>query len=414
MPDYIGLYYPHIHFPHDAWIKLAALYWDKLGRIVPFDYPLNDLNDSDTVRRLHGELGFVENFTPFITDTYPVGNAFEKLLDQHHDELVKYYSVLSLESDPSYIYYEEKMIPMLANRMRGMGLAVHVPADGKGPWGLRKLGLHPKLAVIYMEALAAHMALIRGLKPVTDDIRDHVLMAAHMALIRELKPATDDIRDQLNMSEYTLERLAQALLEADDGQPHLVGSSPRPDETERLMADIALQSVLPQDIANIPIAKIIKLRQKHRTELTAFQTHIHEFTAKLDTIQQIDDPRAIKAHLETAYQRELKPQLDDLKKCMKSLAIETVMGVLNIKVALPPFLVSAGTELHLAPISPEVAGATAIACSVFPVFQKKRAEISERVQTSPVAYLLYAQEGLTPTNVVSQVVQTTRQMLFGV
>ncbi len=58
MPDYIGLYYPHITFPSDAWVKLAAFYWDKLGRIVPPGY---QHRDSDTVQRLQGELGFVED-----------------------------------------------------------------------------------------------------------------------------------------------------------------------------------------------------------------------------------------------------------------------------------------------------------------------------------------------------------------
>ncbi|MBV9689190.1 MAG: hypothetical protein JO202_05695 [Ktedonobacteraceae bacterium] len=384
MPDYIGLYYPLIHFPHDSWIKLAALYWDKLGRIVPVDYPLND---SDTVQRLQGELGFIENFIPNEFDTNGVAREFDKLLDQYGDKLKRYYSLPSQESKLGYIYAKDKVAMILEKRLVGMGFAAHMTRS-RGRF--YQLEMHPKLVSVYMEALSVHMASTRGLQPVTHNIRDHVLMG-----------------------EFTLERLAQGLLEADDGQLHLVGSSPTPLETEKLMATIALQSVLPQDIANIPIAKIIQLRQKHRTELTAFQTRIHEFTAKLDTIQQINDPRAIKAHLETAYQRELKPQLDDLKRCMKSLAIETVAGVLNVKVALPPLLASAGAALHLAPISPEVAGATAVACSVFPVFQKKRAEIRERVRTSPVAYLLYTQEGLVPTNVVAQVVRTTRQMLFG-
>jgi hypothetical protein len=31
--DHIGLYYPSIGFKDDAWVKFAALYWDKLGRI---------------------------------------------------------------------------------------------------------------------------------------------------------------------------------------------------------------------------------------------------------------------------------------------------------------------------------------------------------------------------------------------
>src|SRR5258708_12064163 len=100
---------------------------------------------------------------------------------------------------------------------------------------------------------------------------------------------------------------------------------------------------------------------------------------------------------------------------MKWLGIETVVGVLNVKAALLPLLASAETSLHLlTSIPPEVAGATAIACSIFPVFQKKRAEIHEKVHASPAAYLLYAQEGLTPANIVFQVRQTTRRMLFGV
>ena len=31
MKNYIGLYYPLIHFKDDAWIKLTALYWDKMA-----------------------------------------------------------------------------------------------------------------------------------------------------------------------------------------------------------------------------------------------------------------------------------------------------------------------------------------------------------------------------------------------
>src|SRR5258708_7667867 len=296
MPDYIGLYYPLIHFPHDSWIKLAALYWDKLGRIVPADYPLND---SDTVQKLQEELGFVENFTPNENDTARVASEFCKLLDQYSDKLKRYYSALSQGSNLGYIYAKDKTAEPLARRLLQMGLAVHMTASRKYSRFYR-LEMHPKLVSVYMEALSVQMASTRGLQPVTHNMQDHVLMG-----------------------EYTLERLVQALLEADDGQPHLVGSSPTPQETEKLMAAIALQSVLPQDVANVPIVKIIQLRQKHRAELTAFQTYIHDFTANLDTIQQIDDPRAINAHLETAYQRELKPLLDDLKKCLKSLAIET-------------------------------------------------------------------------------------------
>ena len=31
----IGLYHPFIHFKDDDWLKLSALYWDRMARIVP-------------------------------------------------------------------------------------------------------------------------------------------------------------------------------------------------------------------------------------------------------------------------------------------------------------------------------------------------------------------------------------------
>src|SRR5258708_6768767 len=389
MPDYIGLYYPHIDFPGDAWVKLAAIYWDRLGRIVPSDY---QLQDSDTVQRLKGELGFVENFEPVNRDTFEVGELFSQMLRRYRKQLRSHYRVLSEDSDLAYVYSDAKMAHTLTDALLDAGLAVRRTEIEDHRGVKAQVGMHPRLAFVYMEALAEQMALSRGFRPVTDNVRDHVAIG-----------------------EYTLARLAQALLERDITQPYLLGVAPAADEIERQMASIALQSVLPQNIASVPVEKIIRLRQQHRTELTAFQTHIHEFVTKLDTIQQIDDPRAIKAHLEVAYEREIKPQLDDLKKCMKSLAIETVVGVFNVKAVLPPLLASAETSLHLLPsIPPLVAVTTPIAWSLFPVFQKKRAEIHERVHASPAAYLLYAQEGLTPTNVVSQVRQTTRHMLFGV
>lgn len=34
----IGLYYPFIHFKDDDWLKVSALYWNRMARIVPHSY----------------------------------------------------------------------------------------------------------------------------------------------------------------------------------------------------------------------------------------------------------------------------------------------------------------------------------------------------------------------------------------
>ncbi len=53
MVTYFGLYYPFIHFKDEGWLKLTALYWDGMKRIVPSGARLRDsdeVNASSTPR----------------------------------------------------------------------------------------------------------------------------------------------------------------------------------------------------------------------------------------------------------------------------------------------------------------------------------------------------------------------------
>src|SRR5258708_1779895 len=196
MPGYIGLYYPHITFPGDAWVKLAAIYWDRLGRIVPQSiHP----QDSDTVRRLQGELGFVKDFEPMMRDTMIVGELFSEMLRQYGEQLIHHYRVLTHDTtELEFVFSDVKMAYTLTDALLDAGLAVR--RRGNRWSDEAEVGMHPKLAFVYMEALAEQMALRQGLRPVTDNVRDHVAMGG-----------------------YTLERLAQALLETDARQTHLLG-----------------------------------------------------------------------------------------------------------------------------------------------------------------------------------------------
>ncbi|MFF4398613.1 hypothetical protein [Streptomyces sp. NPDC001480] len=38
----MGLYYPYIHFRGEQWLKLAALYWPRIARVVPDGYTVRD------------------------------------------------------------------------------------------------------------------------------------------------------------------------------------------------------------------------------------------------------------------------------------------------------------------------------------------------------------------------------------
>ena len=97
--------------------------------------------------------------------------------------------------------------------------------------------------------------------------------------------------------------------------------------------------------------------------------------------------------------------------------METVTGVMNIRVALPTLVVSGGAYLgqaHWGPINPVLAGAGALAFSVLPVIRDKAKEARDKVRSSPAAYHLYMQEGLEPAKRSSRITQMARKVFFQV
>ncbi len=401
MSDYIALYYPYVGISDSSWVKLAALYWDKLGRVRPSGY---DLGNSDTVQELAEELDFVVDFEPLRNDISYVSRFFVDMIEKHKDIITQKYGAQKNEHTGTEIFLIPESILIPARIMTEE---------------LSNSLLASKLARrVYPEKLVRHLQL--NIEDVVLEIHSDIfflymgILAEHMSSERRLHLVTDKLFNHLVVNNYSIERLAQTIFSSDDHQSYLIDSSLAVDELELRMATIALQSVLPKDIANIPTKQIVKLRQQHRDEMTVFQKYIHDFATDMENLQDIQDIRAIQTHLEVEYEKRLKPQLDDLRKCLKSLGIDTVMSALNIRVALPPILASASSLLHLPSFNPLIVGAGAIAFSTFPVIQKKQSELSKILHSSPAAYLLYAQEGLEPATAVTHVVRQARKILFRV
>jgi hypothetical protein len=146
MSNHIGLYYPYIHFKDDGWVKLTALYWDRMGRIVPKDYPVHD---SDTVTELAEETGFVENVAPG-PETITVGQGFADFVERRAAELRGRYGLHLREAwpvdpvtaarspgrgDPQLAYvYHEKMWGDLGFQLFQSGLATN-HREGDPPIG---------------------------------------------------------------------------------------------------------------------------------------------------------------------------------------------------------------------------------------------------------------------------------------
>jgi len=413
MKTYIGLYYPFIHFRDDSWIKLAALYWDKMGRIVPRGYKTRD---SDTVERLSGERGFVENVNVgfYSSDRYPdsdeypnelnLDEAFINLLKQHEAALRVRYGVSQrhkwpdvsatqaahLGTDPKLAYvYIEKMPSDLIEAFISteLALADHDVYDEQGHWlEMGRVGMHPRLADLYMTALAEEIAKNTGYYPVADETLNH-----------------------LALSGCTLERLAEALL----GNVRLAGQAPSEREIEAVLATISLQSVIPRDIASVPTEDIITIRDRHAVERAAFQEYLQATLATMaEELQEINYRRAVQAHLEEVYKKELKPQLEALEKQLRLLNIDTITGAMNVSFDVPKAVLSGAALMGATAVNPIVGAGGAVALGMLKIVGDKRKLNEKAMQSSPVSYLLSIEKELRPTDLISWISRQARKFRF--
>ncbi len=373
-----GLYYPFIHFKDDNWLKLSAVYFDKMYRIVPSGYKTED---SDTVRDL-GD--FVDVVRPEWARP-AFGETFSQFIDEYHARLVERYGVAQADQwsvkpqnmvpptaggssgiDPrlSYIYFE-KMKPELRDRFLKSGLARFDPGDDR--W----MGMHPMLAQVFMTALADQLAGERQLEPMTDETLDH-----------------------LAISGLTPERLAQLLL----GNVDLVDNGPTERELEQAFAFLALQTVLPKNIAQVSAKKIVKVREQLAGERGKFQAAAVAFARQNASLREISDGRAVQDHLKSEFDKTIAPELQKLKDALRGNDIDVVLGAMNVKVELPALMTTglAALGLAAAAINPVAAGLAGVALLVTKGLRDRRKGRQTLLSGSPVSYLFRVEEALSP------------------
>ena len=375
-----GLYYPFIHFKDDNWLKLSAVYFDKMYRIVPSSYTTED---SDTVRAL-------EDFIDVVRPEWArpaFGETFAQFIDEYHARLVERYGVAKADQwdvkpqglvpptaggssgiDPrlSYIYFE-KMTPELRECFLKSGLARFDPGDDR--W----MGMHPSLARVFMTALADQLAGERQLQPMTDETLDHLALSA-----------------------LTPERLAQLLL----GNVNLVDKGPTERELEQAFALLALRTILPKNIGEVSAKKIMKVREQLAGERGKFQAAAVAFARQNASLGEIPDGRALQDHLKAEFDKTIAPELQKLEDALRGNDIDIVLGAMNVKVELPAIattgLVATGLAAAGIAINPVAAGLAGVALLVAKVLRDRRKGRQTLLSASPVSYLFRVQEALSP------------------
>ena len=379
----VGLYYPFIHFMDEEWLKLAALYWPRMGRIVPRGY---EPHDSDTVKQLVDKLDFVANVDPGRA-SYVVGELFADFLLEHEGRLQKPYGVSQADEwapDPVTIQrmgvgrgdsslsdrlahiYVSKINPSLLDRLVEGGLAVHA----RGPeW----VGVHPKLADVYMAALAEEIARENQLEPLTDDAADHVAASG-----------------------WSMERLAEALL----GERGLADAASSQEDLSTALAMVAFRTVVPK--GSMDVEQVVQIRQRYEGERGKFVTHVRALAAKLEALGEVEDPVALSAHLGAAYQSTIAEEISALKDVIRGVGVDTVFSAANMKLVVPAPLAT-GAAIGGATLNPVIGLGGAIVLGVAQLVRSQRKAVAQEVAESPAGYLLRVERALKPKTLMGRI-----------
>jgi hypothetical protein len=254
------LYYPFIHVRDEAWLKLSALYWDDMTRIVPKTYTPRDTRD---VRALE-DAGVLKRIDPANYEE-PVGELFSLLLERHASKLAARYDVSRRDGWPENrerfglrlgntrtsssslaFIHGSKLEPALTEQLLKRKLAL--PSRDR-----RWLGMHPAIVRAYMIALAGEIACRRGLQPVSDNV-------THLS----------------GVASCTVEDLAKSLfadVNLSKKRPGR-GTAKALDVSEERVAFVTLRAVLPQRLDAVPIKRILELRHEHADARHAFHAYV--------------------------------------------------------------------------------------------------------------------------------------------
>jgi Family of unknown function (DUF6236) len=397
----MSVYYPYIHIRDERWLKVAALYWPRMVRIVSPDYPTRN---SQLVETLRDELGFIldhppdaaarhaaEQFAAFVDGFGPtalrrlrVGQESrslgpEQLAVPHPPPAFGAVGDIADETCmPAFGHYspqwsgdgvpastagvhQSEVAPPLADKLINLRLAV----AARGEW----LAMNPELAWLYKCRLAEELARRNNLVPATDQMPAHAVMDGPV-----------DVRS-------------------------LLGQVGRPLKSADFQAGFGLLSinaVIPRDMDQVPPAKIVEIRRRFAAQFDRWRQYSDEVAAALEAeLQPVESPQLLQAYLDEAVRRFATGPADDIRRGLADVGVDAAMTAFNTKFAVP-----AAAVAGLA--APPIATAGGIALAATNLRQSTR-RLAQAQQAAPAAYLLSVREALTPKTWLTQILAVMRR-----
>jgi hypothetical protein len=342
-----ALYYPYIHLGDEHWLKVAALYYESLARIVPYGYPTAD---SAFVKALDAKTAFIKNITPRqeimeIQDGF-LAFAREHLASPEARETV--WSKLDGQLPPVIaVLHRNKFEAAVLGELIELGLASE-PNDWDAEW----YPLDPLTAVLYMTFLANRVAERRGLPVVTDD--------------------------------PTLQPLLRAFQ----------SDSSRDSDAAYALASLVIETEIPVNLDQISVNQIVEFRESSELERLRFYEALRGVSKDLTLVE---DAKALKDLLEHK-QKLIRDAISGLELCYLNTGIACVTGLLGL--SIPAWSIALGKMPNLSSIPIVTVATVAVGMAAQRVIDIEKAR-----RDSPWAYVLTLRRGLAKENFLKQLQQ---------
>jgi hypothetical protein len=396
--QYVGLYYPYMHFRDERWLKLNALYWDEIQRLVP-DRMAEKLDDSPTVAFLKKDCNRFITAAHFEYESEVVSSRFMEAIDsgllprlrerygwhRYHQwptdgtrwrEPNKHPNPLIWDPRVGYVV-AGKLSEVLYERLLSSTLAQLYPTfEFDENW----LGMHPELADIYMRALAAEVAARSSVNPVTDRGDVHVDVAG-----------------------WTIERIVNTLLN-DDAHVDANSVVPRSSgEVEQRLLSIAVELPIPDGIEDVPIERIFEVRSEGKAERLAFRRGLNSlvksFSDENQQLLQSGSEQDIERHLKHLYANNIENQVEALKGKLSKISTNTTIGLVSALTLVP---LVGGQQLFI--------GIGKVCLGMATAISGGKAGNSAELQKAPFAYLVRTERDLQPTQGVDEFLRRVRRL----
>lgn len=368
-----ALYYPHINLTNKNWIKHALLLWDNISRIVP---PSVEPSDSEDIITIKSESKFINDYKPTSGDTaqafYNFSQELKPILESDlffNDRFFRrqrerrdyerdfqnrrsFFSEM-MQSSGTYIHVE-KLDRDLKEYLIDKGIAI----PGQREWE-NWVKIDSEIGFLYMTYFAKSISKNKSLPIVTD-----VEQSFSTSLYFE-SPINSDYKNQF---EYKL-------------------------------GNLLIETIVPKNINDVPLDKILNVRRKYDSERTAFFNEISNLS---NSISDIDNGSALHDAL-NHHSRIILKETKNLEELYNLNKIETTTKFLSISL---PTTIASLTEYVSDEAKPFVTAGGIIFGMVSAANSVKKDKLE--LKQNPKSYLLNLKSELSGGDIFNRVNDTVK------